>query len=627
MMRKEEIAAGAARWVDVRQSGHSGMLGAQPRGGRRMVDMLPGRSGVNSDPLLPLSAPAGSVQEELLRMLARQARRIPIPVFLAALMIAGLATDRVPGWILAAWLSLVAAVLVLRWHVLGRLSTMTTVPDATRLRVAIVLSAVNGVTHGLSLGFFPFLPPFERALQSMVVIGMCAGSVATTAGYTPVLLAYLLPMLAPLSVLWAFSPGTTMSGWIQGSTAALVALLGVLLLALGRDAVRLFRDSFEIRLQQAALNRRLEAALAQAEAANRAKTRFLASASHDLRQPIHTLSLFGAALSMRPLDDLSRDIVRHINTALRVLTTQLDALLDISKLDAGVVRVNPAAVNLRPFLERMCEDFDATAAAKKLELALDCPHEALVETDPAHLDRIVRNLLDNAIKYTDRGSVSLQVRQEVGGFLLAIVDTGRGIREGERARVFEEFYQVDNPERDRTRGLGLGLAIVKRFADLLQIRMEMISTPGEGTRFELYLAAAGRGAMLAQEAAQEDAPSIAAHVLVIDDEAAIRLGMKTLLEGMGCRATLADGTEHAVTAARAARPDVVLADFRLRGADNGIDAVRAIRALYPGVPAILVSGDIAADRLREAEDAGITLLHKPVPIETLKRAIAEAVEP
>jgi len=301
----------------------------------------------------PVEQRSSSLEEELLRMLARQARRIPIPVFLAALMIAALASDTVPRWILGGWLLLVVAMLAIRWHVLGRLPERTGLSAARRLQLVVALSAVNGVVHGLSVGFFPFLPEFERALQSMVMIGLCAGAVGTTAGYMPALLTYVLPTLGPLSVLWVISPGIAKVGWIENSTAALIALLIVLLVALGRDAFRLFRESFEIRLQQAALNRQLASALEQAEAANRAKTRFLASASHDLRQPIHTLSMFGAALSMRSLDESSREIVQQMNTALQILASQLDALLDVSKLDAGVVRVSPARVELRPFLERI----------------------------------------------------------------------------------------------------------------------------------------------------------------------------------------------------------------------------------------------------------------------------------
>ena len=592
--------------------------------------MLGGKGGPIGGQMTTLeraSAAAATLEEELLRLLARQARRMPVPVFLSALMIAGLAYGYVPVPFLAAWLGLVVVVLAVRWRVLGRLALPAAASSAERLRAAIALSAVNGMTHGLSLAFFPFLPEFERALQSMLLIAFCAGSVATTSGYMPLLLAYLVPVLGPLTLLWAASPGVADKGWIEYSTAALAALLGVILVGLGRDAWRLFRESFEIRLQQAELNRQLAAALEQAEAANRAKTRFLASASHDLRQPIHTLSLFGGALSMRPLDPTTRDIAAHINTALEALTTQLDALLDISKLDAGVMRVSRAPVDLRSFLERLKAGFEPAARGKRLELRLDCPPGAVAHTDPALLERIVRNLLDNAVKYTDLGYVALDVQSGNGAHVLTVADSGRGIREADQARVFEEFYQVDNPERDRTKGLGLGLAIVKRLAGLLDIGLELVSAPGHGTLFRLTLPAAPGEPAPAAEAGEPREPRRSAQVLVVDDEAAIRLGMRTLLEAMGCRAVLADGTEHALAAARGARPDLVLADFRLRGSDNGIATVQALRELYPGLPAILVSGDIAADRLQEAERAGITLLHKPVPLETLKRAIAEAIEP
>jgi signal transduction histidine kinase/CheY-like chemotaxis protein len=432
----------------------------------------------------------------------------------------------------------------------------------------------------------------------------------------------VLPMLGPLTALWALSPGIAQTGWIEWSTAALSALLGVLLFALARDAFRLFRESYAIRLQQAELNRQLKAALEQAEGASRAKTRFLASASHDLRQPIHTLSLFGAALAMRPLDDASREIAQHMNTALQALAQQLDALLDISKLDAGIVRVNRSVIKLCSFLERLCREFEPAARGKGLAIALECPQDSFIATDQSLFERVMRNLLDNAIKYTDAGRISVQVSRDADELVITVADSGRGIPEAEQSRVFEEFYQLDNPERDRTRGLGLGLAIVRRLTELLRIRMGMRSAPGRGTAFTLNLPAVQHAAATVDTRPAQATP-VALHVLVVDDEAGIRLGMKTLLEGMGCRATLAGGTEQAVAAARAHKPDIVLTDLRLRGEDNGIKTVRAIRDLYPTLPAILISGDIAPDRLREAEEAGIPLLHKPVPVEALKEAIAK----
>jgi len=564
-----------------------------------------------------------NLEEELLRLLARQGRRVPIPVFLAAVMVAAMAYGRVAAPLLAAWLVLVATVLVVRWVVLGRLTTLTGISTKNRLRIALALSAVNGVTHGLSLGFFPFLPLYERAIQSMLLIGGCTGSVATTAGYRPIFLAYLLPTLVPLVVLWAISPGVAHVGWTELSAAGVFAMFGLLLVALAGDAFRMFRESFEIRLQQAELNRQLRVALEQAEAANRAKTRFLASASHDLRQPIHTLSLFGAALAMRPLDDDSREIAKHMNTALQSLATQLDALLDISKLDAGVFRVNPCAVKLHTILERLHKEFAPSARRKGLETMLDCPSDGIVEVDQALFERIMRNLIDNAIKYTDAGRVALRAAKRGETYDITVTDSGRGIPEDEQTRIFEEFYQLDNPERDRTKGLGLGLAIVKRLAELMQIKMRMSSSPGRGTEFVLSVPAGSTAAMRPTEAAPAPAGVEALHVLVVDDEAAIRLGMKTVLEAMGCRATLADGTASALAAARAERPDLVLADLRLRGGDNGFETVRAIRQLYPQIRVILISGDIAADRLREAEEAGLPLLHKPVPFELLKREIAQ----
>lgn len=570
-------------------------------------------------------APTATLQHELLRMLAGQARRVPLPVFLAAAMIAGIAHGRVDSAVIAGWLALVAVMLAVRWQLLGRLPEMDSLPERQRLRIAIALSAINGSIHGLSVGFFPFLTEFERALQSMLFVALAAGSVATTAGYRPVLLAYLLPTLGPLAVMWALSPGIPQPGWIERSTAGLLVVFIALLDALGRDAFRLFRESFAIRLQQVELNRQLQIALERAEAANRAKTRFLASASHDLRQPIQTLTLFAAALTMRPLDAPSREIAEHMNTALQALASQLTALLDISKLDAGVIRVNPARLNLRAVAERLCREFEPAARAKGLALRLSCPAQCWVQTDALLFDRVLRNVLDNAVKYTDAGQVRVQVRADGEHYSVAIVDSGRGIPEQEQARVFEEFYQLDNPERDRTKGLGLGLAIVQRLAQLLQIRVDMESATGRGTTFRLALPRAEEAPVAPEGSPAEQADLPELHVLVVDDEAGIRLGMKTLLEGMGCRTTLADSTSEAVAAAQAERPDIVLSDMRLRGSENGIETVRALRRLYPGLPAILISGDIAPDRLREAEQAGIALLHKPVPVETLKREIAKIV--
>ena len=431
---------------------------------------------------------ARTLEEELLRTLARQTRRVPIPVFLAAVMIAALAAQKLPVAAWGGWLLMVAVVLVVRRTLLWRLPRMEGYSDQEKLRIAILLNVAMGVVYGLSLLFFPFLPEFERAIQSMILVGLCAGAVATNVGYMPVLLGFLIPTIVPLILLWAASPGVAEPGWVERSTAVLIALCSAILIPLGRDAFRLFRESFEMRMEQAALNRKLQAALEQAEEANRAKTRFLAAASHDLRQPIHTLSLFGAALAMCNLDARTREISQNINVALQGMASQFDALLDISKLDAGVVRINSGAARTAPS-GRACSC--ASSSRSPAPRGSRCRRHArsTASSTPTGCCSSASCAISSTTRSSTRtpavfGSTSAAAGDDV---VIAVADTGRGIPPAEHARVFEEFYQLDNPERDRTRGFGLGLSIVKRLADLLGIRLELESAPGKGTTFRLHL--------------------------------------------------------------------------------------------------------------------------------------------
>ena len=217
--------------------------------------------------------------------------------------------------------------------------------------------------------------------------------------------------------MWALgTPGASYE-WVELFIALLIPVFGMLLLSLAKDAFRLLKESFEIRQEQVLLNWQLRAALDDAEAANRAKTRFLASASHDLRQPMHTLSLFGAALTMRPLDEATRQIAAHMNTALQALSAQLDALLDVSKLDAGVVPVNETAFSLSGFLARLQDEYLPRASAKGLLSPRNVHARLRATTDEVLLARIVRNLLENAIKYTPRGEIAVRAYPAAGAGL------------------------------------------------------------------------------------------------------------------------------------------------------------------------------------------------------------------
>jgi CheY-like chemotaxis protein/anti-sigma regulatory factor (Ser/Thr protein kinase) len=261
---------------------------------------------------------------------------------------------------------------------------------------------------------------------------------------------------------------------------------------------------------------------------------------------------------------------------------------------------------------------------KGLELVFRVPAGAVVRTDALLFQRVLRNLLSNAVKYTDQGRIALEAEPAGDAWRVAVRDTGPGIPAAEHERVFEEFYQLQNPERDRTKGLGLGLAIVRRLTRLLEVELTLESSPGRGSCFALTVPAAAPQIQEAPRAVAAPAAGGRIDVLVVDDEESIRAGMRTLLEGMGFGVRTAASTEEALSCARTARPTIVLADLRLRRDDDGMRAIRELRQLWPGLPALLISGDTAPERLREAHDAGIPLLHKPVQPATLRDSIVKA---
>jgi len=563
---------------------------------------------------------ASTLDEELLRLLGAGSKWVPAPVFVGAVLIFAVAYDTAPRAWLIAWLTGVLAILVLRYLVLTRLPQRTDLSARVRLKIAVLLSGINGCMHGSAVAFFPYLVEFERFVVFMVMLAFCAGAVSSTAGYRPVFLAYIVPALVPLSAVWMFNVGSVVE-WHHIYVGLLTLLYGAVLVRLAYQAFQLFRESFEIRLQHVALNARLTHALEDSRVANAAKTRFLAVASHDLRQPVHALALFSSSLSRRNLDDRTREIAGHVETAIDTLSAQLDALLDVSRLDAGIVKPSLTSFRLDRLLVRLGEQFAPLADEKGLRLSVECPSSLVVTTDETLLEQIVRNLLGNAVKYTDSGSISMAVTAAAERALLTVKDTGRGIPLAAQPHVFEEFYQADNPGRDRSRGLGLGLSIARRLVDLLGLELTMASEVGVGTQFTLAMPAAP-ASMERPRTAPRAVRLDSICVLVIDDEVEIREGMRLLLEDLGCRVELAADTAEALRVARHARPDVVLCDFRLRD-DDGLHAIEELRNLYPDLPAALVTGDSSPERLREAHAARVVMLHKPVRPDMLTTAINE----
>ncbi len=352
-----------------------------------------------------------------------------------------------------------------------------------------------------------------------------------------------------------------------------------------------------------------------------AKTRFLASASHDLRQPVQALVCFASLLELQLQDHPAAGTVTDLGNALDSLKGLLDALLDVSRLDAGVVTPEVTAFPVASVLDQVATEMRPLAEAKGLRLRI-AACSAVVRSDPVLLGRILRNLVENAIRYTHRGSILVGCRRTAPGLSIMVHDTGIGIGDDARDHIFEEFFQVANPERDRMKGLGLGLAIVARLSRLLDHPVVVRSTPGRGSAFSVAVpTVADRPASRKsgpEEARFDDASGT---ILVIDDESQVASALAGLLEAWGFEAVIAASLEEAVAVVRQP-PRAVLADYRLREGRTGLEAVDALRRFFAmPIPFIVVTGDTGADRLREIIESRSMVLHKPVMPKDLRRAL------
>ena len=351
----------------------------------------------------------------------------------------------------------------------------------------------------------------------------------------------------------------------------------------------------------------------EAERGNRAKTRFLAAASHDLRQPMHALGLFVAELGQKPHAPDTRRLVEQIAISAETMENLLDSLLDISRLDVGVLDRQIKPFPLQPLLERIDVDYRREADMRGQRLRLRAT-SLWVESDPLLLERILHNLISNALRYSPGGTVLLACRKRGRRVRIEVRDNGPGIAPEAQEAIFQEFVQLDNPERNRAKGLGLGLAIVRRLTDLLNHPLELQSHPGRGSLFAVELPAAAPG--LLPEGSQP-APGHAlngVHVVLVDDDELAVASTVGLLESWGCEVTAADSQAGILAALQhaATPPDIILSDYQIATAD-GLEIIRQLRAHFGlPIPAIILSGDTSSATASAAQQADIPLLHKPV---------------
>ncbi len=469
----------------------------------------------------------------------------------------------------------------------------------------------------------------------VLVYTFCVAVIPVLASQPRMFVAYVVLCIAPLIVRIALG-GDTYSLQLAGVLLVIVSLTTAIARnyrqALGRVIeMKLRADDLldQLRVEKQAA----EQARHEAEIANRAKTQFFTAASHDLRQPLHAMGLFAEALRQRSHEPEVANLVVSINASVDALEGLFSELLDITRIDSGGVEVHPQGFEMGDILRKIRLHYEPTAFEKGLALKLR-GGQRVVHGDPLLVERIVRNLVSNAIRYTNDGGVLVACRARGDKVWVQVWDSGLGIRAEEQARVFEEFYQVPNTPAvspEQRKGLGLGLAIVKRLADLMGAPIRLSSVQGRGTVFTLELPVGVKPRPQAQTLPGKGPIALTLEgrtIVVVEDEPAVRAGLEVLLQGWGAAIVSFDSVAGASAWAAAAdpavvRPDLFIVDYRLEQGRNGVDAIVALRARFgPRVPAIVVTGSTMTGHDKEAQEQDFHILLKPVVPNKLRAMIA-----
>jgi len=395
----------------------------------------------------------------------------------------------------------------------------------------------------------------------------------------------------------------------------------------GRRTQVLFEDAESSRKQLADVIEELRSGKRE----RKAKDSFLAAASHDLRQPLHALGLFVNALDDKVTTPDGPVILEKIRQSHDALNSLFNSLLDISKLDAGVVQISPSHFEISALFDTVTQSYAEIASQKNLEFS-NSHSDQVAHTDYLLLRRIVSNLIDNALVHTEAGGVKVHCVDRNGALEISVSDTGPGIPEEEQKSIFSEYYQLKNPERDRAKGLGLGLSIVKRLSDLLDLKISLDSKIGEGSTFKVIVPKGIRSEVVFDSDSQEllagnlDLRGLI--VLIIDDEKEVREAMELLVGGINGMVYSTESAEAACELVVQGNivPELIIADYRLREGRTGDQAIEMVRdELNQDVPAMIVTGDTSPERVRMATESGFSLLHKPVSADELVLAISALI--
>ncbi len=542
--------------------------------------------------------------------------------------------------VLWGWVGAVALLWSVRLAHYLRYKRTPTADDATLLawrRSWRVLVLLQGSMWGLASWLFWGLgTPYQTIALILVIHTYCVSSVQLLATQAGVFLGFISLVLTPAIV--RIASDTTQPGNIQLAVVLAIVFLATVLMvrtyrnALGQ-AISLKARTEELAVQLRVEKAEADAARRAAEAASRAKTQFFAAASHDLRQPLHAMGLFAEALRQRSHDPEVASLVNSINESVDALEGLFGELLDITRIDTGGVEVNPAPVRLRDVFGRLRLHFEPIAFEKGLMLSFRGDRH-VAHADPVLLERVLRNLVSNAIRYTDDGGVLVSCRARGEQLLVQVWDSGIGIADAMLPRIFDEFFQVQSNrplEAHHRKGLGLGLAIVKRLSDLMGAPIGVRSRVGHGTVFSLTVPVGKAPRTVEAVAGRSQLPIgltlEGRRFVVVEDEAAVREGLVVLLQAWGASVVAFDtveGVEGWLASAAAEPPHLLLVDYRLPQGRTGIDALVALRARWPqaALPAIVITGSSLGGHEDEAVRHDYHLLIKPVLPNKLRAMIA-----
>ena len=532
----------------------------------------------------------------------------------------------------------VEAVYLVSWLVINLLLTLTRIllvkafhqvkPEGITLvnwGLVFVLSAtLSGILWGAIVPLFMDPDDIESVLLvSLVLTGMSSGSQVALSTFLPAFYGFGLPALLPLAITLLAQPN------------GIHVLIGYLVVAfiivnLGFSFVinRNVSESIQLRFENLDLLRNLKLQKALAEKANTDKSRFLAATSHDLRQPLHAMDLYLGALQNLITDKEQSQLLAKGQQSSAVLNELLSALMDVSRLDAGDVTVNHKVFDIAELVQTICDEYQQQTNQQGMVLQVQAS-SLHVDSDTVMLGRMLRNLISNACFHSGASKITVKVEKVDWQVVISVCDDGKGIPFDEQQQVFSEFYQLENAERDRNKGLGLGLAIVRRLANLLGYDLQLESREGEGCCFRIVLPFVDDEIYQDVQTEYPEALDVSGlFVVLVDDEKAIRHAMRTLLLQWGCELIVADGLhslQQELDMLDYPVPNVLLCDYRLRESQTGLDVVAAIRERFDeNIPAVIISGD--TDRLIEKSvfRQGCEMLYKPVQPEVLRAAIFKA---